>query len=140
MDPQAAAKSFLDRLFEAEFGFVKSDADGAAAFAGIFDAEAVIHQPAGLPYRGDWRGLDGVTAMFKAMRETWTDMAVDDIEATMSGDLLFMAGRLTLTSRATGKTIVQPFAEVLRLKAGQLLDGTPFYYDTAEIQAAIAVV
>ena len=86
MDPKAAAITFLDRLFEAEFGFVKSDADGAAAFAGIFDPDAVIHQPAGLPYRGDWRGLDGV----------------------------------------------------LRLKGGKLLDGTPFYYDTAEIQAAIS--
>ena len=137
MDPKAAAITFLDRLFEAEFGFVKSDADGAAAFAGIFDPDAVIHQPAGLPYRGDWRGLDGVTAMFKAMRETWADMQMADIEATMSGDVLFMTGRLTLTSRSTGKTILQPFAEVLRLKGGKLLDGTPFYYDTAEIQAAI---
>jgi ketosteroid isomerase-like protein len=137
MDPQTAAKAFLDRLFEAEFGFVKSDADGAAAFGGIFDAEAVIHQPAGLPYRGDWRGLDGVTAMFKAMRETWSDMQMADIEATLSGDVLFMSGRLTLTSRATGRTLVQPFAEVLRLRDGKLLDGTPFYYDTAEIQAAI---
>jgi hypothetical protein len=26
---------------------------------------------------------------------------------------------------------------VLRLRDGKLLDGTPFYYDTAEIQAAI---
>jgi ketosteroid isomerase-like protein len=138
MDPQAAALAFLNRLFEAEFGFVTSDADGAAAFDGIFDADAVIHQPAGLPYRGDWRGLDGVTRMFKAMREIWSDMQMADIEATMSGDLLFMTGRLTLESRATGKTIVQPFAEVLRLKDGKLLDGTPFYYDTAEIQAAIS--
>ena len=64
-------------------------------------------------------------------------MQMADIEATMSGDVLFMTGRLTLTSRSTGKTILQPFAEVLRLKGGKLLDGTPFYYDTAEIQAAI---
>ena len=76
--------------------------------------------------------------MFKAMRETWSDMSMADIDAVMSGDVLFMSGTLTLTSRATGKVLTQPFAEVLRLRNGRLADGTPFYYDTAEIQAAIA--
>jgi hypothetical protein len=51
---------------------------------------------------------------------------------------VFMACTLRLTSRADGTAIKQPFAEVLRFKDGLLLDGTPFYYDTSEIVAAVS--
>ena len=48
-----------------------------------------------------------------------------------------MACTLHPTSRATGRSITQPFAEVLRFKGDRLIDGTPFYYDTAAVMALL---
>ncbi|WP_246590338.1 hypothetical protein [Rhizobium lentis] len=67
------------------------------------------------------------------MSEVWSDIAMEDLAAAQSDDRIFMTCTLQLTSRATGAVIRQPFAEVLRFDEGLLLDGTPYYFDTAEI-------
>jgi hypothetical protein len=53
------------------------------------------------------------------------------------GNTVFMACTLHLTSRARGRSITQPFAKVLRFKGDRLIDGTPFYYDTAAVTALL---
>jgi hypothetical protein len=70
------------------------------------------------------------------MREAWSDLEVQRLEATRDGEVVFMACTIRLTSRTTGASITQPFAEVLRFKNDLLIEGAPFYYDTAEILAA----
>jgi ketosteroid isomerase-like protein len=133
-----SATTLLERMFEVELRFVGSDSADVALLASAFHPDVVVHEPKSLPYAGDWRGLDGIGALFREMREVWSNLAVDDLEATRDGDTVFMTCTLHLTSRASGATITQPFAEVLRFKEERLIEGTPFYYDTAEIVAAIA--
>jgi ketosteroid isomerase-like protein len=133
-----SATRLLERMFDVELRFVGSDAADVALLASAFHSDVVVHEPKSLPYAGDWRGLDGIGALFRKMREVWSNLAVDDLEATREGDTVFMACTLHLTSRATGATITQPFAEVLRFREERLIEGTPFYYDTAEIVAAVA--
>ena len=48
-----------------------------------------------------------------------------------------MACTLHPTSRATGRSITQPFAEVPRFQRDRLIDGMPFYYDTAAVMALL---
>jgi ketosteroid isomerase-like protein len=115
--------------------FVQSEAKDLALLANAFHPDIVVHEPQSLPYGGDWKGFEGVGALFRRMRETWADMKVQDLQAAREGDTVFMACSLRLTSRAGGATITQPFAEVLRFKDDRLIDGTPFYYDTGEIVA-----
>lgn len=62
---------------------------------------------------------------------------MEGLEAARVDDTVFMACTLSLTSRANGATIKQPFAETLHFADDLLIEGTPFYYDTAEILAAL---
>ena len=131
------AMQLLERMFQVELDFLNSDKTDAEALARAFHPDVVVHEPASLPYSGDWRGLTGIASLLRVMSEVWSDVGVEDLAAAQSGDLVFMTCRLRLTSRARGAFIVQPFAEVLRFREGLLLDGTPFYFDTAEILRAI---
>lgn len=131
------AMPLLERMFEVELGFVNSDTRDVASLARAFHADVVVHEPASLPYAGDWKGLEGIAGLLGRMSEVWSDIAVTDMTAARVEDTVFMSCTLKLTARATGAVIEQPFAEVLRFRDGLLLDGTPFYHDTAAIAAAV---
>jgi ketosteroid isomerase-like protein len=134
---QRTAMELLERMFEVEMRFVKSNVDDLDLLTRAFHPDVVVHEPRSLPYSGDWTGLAGIGQLFRGMRKVWSDMSVEGIEAARTGDTVFMACTLSLTSRATGTMIKQPFAETLHFADDLLIDGTPFYYDTAEILAAI---
>ncbi len=131
-----SATELLKRMFDVELRFLQSGKPDTLMLATAFHPDVVVHEPKSLPYAGDWNGLAGVGALFRKMREVWSDLKVEQLEATREGDTVFMICTIHLTSRATGASITQPFAEVLRFKDDLLIEGTPFYYDTAEILAA----
>ena len=136
MKPQPAI-DLLARMFDVELRFLQSDKPDLRMLATAFHPDVVVHEPKSLPYAGDWIGFEGIGALFRRMREVWSDLKVEKLEATRDGDVVFMACTIDLTSCATGASITQPFAEVLRFKNDRLIEGTPFYYDTAEILTAI---
>jgi hypothetical protein len=127
------ALQLLTRMFDAEMSVVRSDQPDFEALAIAFHRDVVVHEPASLPYAGDWCGLDGVVALFRRMRQVWSEMDVRALQAARSDDIVFMTCTLRLTSRATGVAIEQPFAEVLRFEDDRLIEGTPFYFDTGEL-------
>ncbi len=132
------AQRLLHHMFEVEMGFMQSPGADVASLGRAFHPDVVIHQPASLPYGGDWRGLSGAGALFRRMGAIWADMAVEGMEATMQGDTVFMTCRLRLVARAGGRAAVQPFAQLLRFRDGLLVDGTPFYHDTAALLGLLA--
>lgn len=132
-----SAAELLRRMFAVEMSFLQQEEADLELLATAFHPEVVVHEPASLPYAGDWRGLDGVGRLFRRMRATWSGLSVDGMQAARTGDMVFMACELRLTARASGRTITQPFAEVLRFEEGRLIEGTPFYHDTAEIAALL---
>ena len=134
---QLSAMELLTRMFDVELRFLRSDTPDLRMLATAFHPDVVVHEPKSLPYAGDWTGFEGTGALFRRMREVWSDLRVEQLEATRDGDVVFMACTIDLTSRATGVSITQPFAEVLRFKNDRLIEDTPFYYDTAEILTAI---
>lgn len=129
--------AMVERMFAAEFAFMQSDGQDLSLLAAAFDPEVVVHEPESLPYAGDWRGLDGVGRLIRVMSATWKDMSIESLECAASGSSILLACSLTLVGRATGTQIVQPFAERLVFRDGRLLDGTPFYFDTAALRSAI---
>ena len=135
MKPLSAA-DLLARMFDVELCFLQSGNPDLRMLATAFHPDVVVHEPKSLPYAGDWVGFDGIGALFRRMREAWSDLEVQRLEATRDGDVVFMVCTIHLTSRTTGASITQPFAEVLRFKNDLLIEGTPFYYDTAELLAA----
>ncbi len=131
------AMQLLERMFEVETKFIRSGSDDVDALAEAFHPNVVVHEPASLPYPGDWKGLDGVGALFLIMREVWSDMRVEGLTAAREGDAVFMACTLHLACRTSGVAIKQPFAEVLQFQGERLIEGTPFYYDISEIVSAL---
>lgn len=133
----AAAAAVLDRMFEAEFGFMASPAGDLDSLARIFHADCKIHEPASLPYGGVWRGLTGVAKLIRAMGEAWSKMAIEDRSATLSGNTLYMRCELSLTARVTKITLAQPFAQVIRIADDRVVEATPFYFDTGALSAVL---
>lgn len=138
LDNPRTATELLDRMFDAEMRLLRTENADPSVLVNVFHEDVVIHEPASLPYGGEWRGLNGVAALFKRMREVWSNMDVQDLEAVRHEDTVFMRCKFRLTARASGVTLEQPFAEVLRFSKDRLIDGTPFYYDTAAIVAALS--
>ena len=137
LNRRRTAMELLENMFEVEMRFLQSGSESLDVLASAFHAEVVVHEPQSLPYAGDWTGLDGVGTLFRKMREIWSDVTVESLQAAQNDDMVFMSCTLSLTSRANGATIKQPFAEVLRFKDDRLIEGTPFYYDTSEILAIL---
>jgi len=131
------AEQLLERMFAVEFDFMRSGNGDVGPLARAYHPDVVVHEPASLPYPGDWVGLEGIGTLLRKMDEVWSDMRVEDMQAARAGDVVYMNATLHLKARASGAEIEQPFAEVLRFKNGLLLDGTPFYYDTSAILAAL---
>ena len=136
-DSRSTALELLENMFDVEMRFLRSEGGDVDVLARAFHPDVVVHEPPSLPYAGDWTGLEGVGALFCKMAEVWNDVQVDGLRAVADGDAVYMACTLALTSRATGAAVRQPFAEVLRFEDGRLIDGTPFYFDTAEILATL---
>lgn len=127
----------LQRMFEVEMSFMQSESRDIAILAKAFHPDVVIHEPTSLPYSGDWKGLPGIAALMRAMSQTFSKMAVEDLSCSGSAEKLHVSCFLHMTSRTTGVEIRQPFAQILRFRDGLLIEGTPFYFDTAEIEAAL---
>jgi hypothetical protein len=136
-DSTRTAMELLDNMFDVEMRYLQSGPDGADLLASAFHPDVIVHEPKSLPYAGDWKGLEGVGALFRKMREIWSDVKVEGLQAAQNGDVVYMSCTISLVARANGATVRQPFAEVLRFQNGRLLEGTPFYYDTYEILAAL---
>ncbi|MGK9165647.1 nuclear transport factor 2 family protein [Inquilinus limosus] len=137
-DDRHSAMRLLGRMFEVELAFLSAKSEDPDVLATAFHPDVVVHEPASLPYAGDWRGLAGIGALFRRMREVWSDIGVDRLEAVRTGDTVFMTCTLHLTARRSGGGITQPFAEVLRFRDDLLIEGTPFYYDTGALTALLA--
>ena len=72
------AMPLLERMFEVELDFLGSDGRDVESLARAFHADVVVHEPASLPYAGDWKGLEGIAALLGRMRDVWSDMTVED--------------------------------------------------------------
>ncbi|TPI63149.1 nuclear transport factor 2 family protein [Mesorhizobium sp. B3-1-7] len=138
VERQSTAMELLENMFDVEMRFLQSESGNIEMLTSAFHRDVVVHEPRSLPYAGDWNGLEGIATLFQTMHESWSGVAVENLQAAQKDDVVFMSCTLSLTARANGVTIKQPFAEVLRFRNGRLIEGTPFYYDTSEILAALA--
>jgi len=124
-------------MFKVEMKFIRSGVGDVEALSGAFFPDGVVHEPASLPYPGEWEGLKGFGALFHKMREVWSDMRVESLTAAREGDTVLLARIFHLPCRTSGVAIEQPSAEVLRFRGGRLIEATPFYHDTSEIISAL---
>lgn len=127
----------LERMFQAELAFMGSEPKDICILANAFHPDVVVHEPTSLPYAGDWIGLEGIAGLMQQMSREFSNVSVEDLNYSGSPAKLYVSCTLHLTARATGISITQPFSQILRFENGLLVEGTPFYFDTVEIDAIL---
>jgi len=115
----------------------------AALKVGDFDTMAtmlapdfVVHEPDGLPYAGDYKGIEGWRDLTAQVIAAWAGFNIERIEyyGETSDSLvirLFLKGR----SRKTGKPFETTVLELWRFRGGLLSEISPHYWDTHALTA-----
>ncbi|MFB5760799.1 nuclear transport factor 2 family protein [Paenibacillus medicaginis] len=139
-DSSTKAMEILNRMFAVEMEFMRSDGSDFSGIKSAFHPDIVVHEPVSLPYPGDWCGYEGLGRLFKIMHNTWSSMNTENILATLDGDTLFMGCTLVARTRQSEIEVRLPFAQILKMKDGLVIEAFPYYFDTAMINAALGCV
>lgn len=124
MTPLETSQAMYDCLHHGDW-------DGVEAFMA---EDFVIHEPASLPYGGEWRGKDALKRLYAHVMGYWEDPDVEWDE--LIGGERFAAAllRFTMTSRATGERFHQTVSEVTRFDdQGKMAEMRVHYFDAAEV-------
>ncbi|MER7397710.1 nuclear transport factor 2 family protein [Streptomyces sp. NPDC000151] len=136
-----ATKDVLAGMYAAEAQYLADGGPGRASFdvlAPYFSPDVVLHQADSLPYGGTWRGHDGMARFFVAMSRAWAafDMVEQEFLDTGESGTAVVLTQVRATARATGRELVFPILQTLRVEAGRIAEVRPFYWDTAAVAAA----
>jgi ketosteroid isomerase-like protein len=127
-----AETDILGRFFAAVLG------GDVATLRELVSPDCVVHEPADLPYGGEYVGVDGLLTMFGSVNR--------DLEFAIDGTPEFLPvddGRVVLranavfTARTSGRTAAFPIAEIYTLSAGQIVDIDVFYKEPGAIRALL---
>jgi len=117
-------------------GFYQALESGDVARAFEFvDENIVVTYPDSLPMAGEWRGHSGLLDLFAKVGELWQGR-VSEVETLVSSDSHIVA-LLTTKGEVNGCVLTMPIAEVWRLHNGKLVEGKPFFWDTAVLERAL---
>jgi ketosteroid isomerase-like protein len=134
------AVAALKRFYAAEEEYVVSGAEDFSVIAETLHDDVVMHQAPSLPYGGEWRGREGVAAWMDAVSSTWSKVEHRDVRIFAGAqDTAFTRARAVVTSRASGRTVEFPILHQVTIRDGRLLQGEPFYWDTAAVLEALPV-
>jgi ketosteroid isomerase-like protein len=123
------AKSFYEALFARNWAVVNE----------ILSPDVVVHEPAGLPYGGEYRGHDGFKRLMKSLPEYWSAVGPADIGYTAAGDVVHMETTLVATARATGREVRLPFIESWTFRDGRMVSAIIYYSDTYVLRQALGL-
>ena len=139
MDAQSPAeknKAVVAQFFDAND---RSFDDLVEMIKATVDPDFVVAQAPGLPYGGDYRGVEGYLEVQEKIRSELLDLSVEDLEIVAEGDTVLTMFRMLGTSSSTGNKYDMRQVEVWRFRDGKLVSLTPFYYDTHEIRKIVGL-
>lgn len=124
--------------------FVEAEVDYFAGHIDSFPAEEflhpdfVLHEPESLPYGGRWHGRDGFRSFLRVMAKTWRTMGPKEPPVLVEqGDTVVVLATLRAETRATGRLVEPPVAQVVRVHDGYLTEARMFYWDTLTLTEAM---
>lgn len=106
-----------------------------AACEALLSPDLVIHEADGLPYAGTYRGRDALQQLHGIVMGHWQDPVIEFHAMTAGDGHVVSLVTFHLTSRATGKSVAMPLAEVFRIEHGLVTEIRPFYFDPAGVGA-----
>lgn len=99
----------------------------------MMSPDLIIHEPASVPFGGEWRGRDALKRLYMTVMGKWENPKVQ-VKAFVGDDLYVVALLdFTMTSKLTGRTFTQPVAEVSKVEGGLVTEMRVHYFDAAEI-------
>lgn len=137
----APAMSVLRGMYAAEAEYLAAGGPGNASFARLapyFAADVVLHQADSMPYRGSWRGHEGMERFFVAMSQTWDVFEMVEQEFLSETSPLVVLTQVRARARATGRELRFPILQTITVEDGRISEVRPFYWDTAAIAEACA--
>lgn len=118
--------------------FAAFNAQDSATMEALLAPDFVIHEADGLPYAGTYRGFAGWMDLLGKIGATWEGLTPTIRHFIGDGQRYAILMDLTLTARATGRTIETSIFELWTVEAGKIREVRPFYWDTKAV-AALAV-
>ena len=95
-----------------------------------FHPDIVVKEAAGLPYGGDWKGVEGLRDLMTKIRSL-TKLSPIDVEVFDAGDDHVITRQTALMEdEASGATLRVPMVEVYRMVDGKIAEIDVFYKDT----------
>ncbi|WP_433544591.1 nuclear transport factor 2 family protein (plasmid) [Streptomyces sp. CA-294286] len=129
-------------MYAAEAAYFAAGGPGVADFgdlARFFAPDVVLHQAAGLPYGGTWRGHAGIEGGVRAMAEVWELFEFVEQDFLVTGETSVVLTRVRARARATGRELSFPILQTLTVRDGRIAEVRPFYWDTWAIADACAL-
>jgi len=124
---KVAAHVFLD-------AFSRGDTQAMEA---LLAPDFLLRQADGLPYGGDYRGVEGWQRMLTRFAETWSSLVPTLVTVLGDGPQFAVLVDVTVTARATGRTLTTSVLEFWTMRDGKLAEIRPFYWDTAAVTALV---
>jgi hypothetical protein len=88
-----------------------------------------IHEPAAIPYGGEFHGLAGFDEFRRIFGATWRSWSDGPIWYAEHAGTVVKLNVITAESRATRRSYVTPLAEFFTFEDGSLVDIKVFYQD-----------
>jgi uncharacterized protein len=122
----------VEALFEA---VDRRDREGVRAG---YDENITIHEPASLPYGGDYRGREGALHHGQGFRATWDRFQPQearglDPRIVADGDHVVVLWQHKLENPETGDRLNLPAVSVYRMENAKIADSRMFHFDTAAL-------
>ena len=128
----------VDKLKMARDAYGAFASGDVAGFLKIFAPATALVEADCLPYGGRHVGAADVGKALGAIGAAWKDISFDLLELVAGDKIVVAYGTFEAVSRATGKRINMPLAEVWEFDGDALMSITPLYFDTAAAAAALA--
>ncbi len=122
---QSGGKEVVQAYYDA---LARGDLEGVLA---VIADDAVLEEPASLPYAGIHRGHKAWLNFGAAFNTVWQDPVIDVDSIADAGAYVVGLAHLRAKSRRTGKSIEMPLAELFWVADGKITRLLPFYWDTA---------
>jgi ketosteroid isomerase-like protein len=124
-------REFCERFVAA---MLTGDYDAQSA---MLDAGFVVHEAQGLPYAGDYHGIDGWRALSQAVVATWKGFRLKPLEFLgETADTFVVRFAISGRSRKTGRAFESTVLELWKFNGARLLEITPYYWDTHALALA----
>ncbi len=130
---QPSPRDVIARFYAAEAAYMNAGgADAGASFADMaatLDPEIMLHQSPDLPWGGEFHGHAGYEEWARQMSRAFDRLHVKDTRFFTDGDTVVITCRLVTRSRASGKTLDLPMAQIVRVCNGRIAEFRPFYWN-----------